>query len=343
MMSTRLALALALAVALAATGCRAKPFLDTGPCQDTFEGPALATCSVAGYPDRGYDLVLPDGYNGSAAVPLLLAIHGGGGNKEGAGRSTCADGTVESPTCLHRHAQTHGYAVVFPDGTGSSLIPTSRTWNAGGGLGEWRCVSGQACEDGVDDVAYFRALLDDVESRVAVDTGRVYATGLSNGGAMSHRLACELADRVVAVAPIGGGLQLTTSDPCAPVQPVAVLHVHGTEDPCWRYEGGPPDCPTGQAGKSHVSVAASTADWGQILGCDGTTVSEPLPDAADDGTTTTRVIHGGCAASLEELRVDGGGHCWPDGQQYLPEGLVGRTPRDWGNEVLWEFLSRHAR
>ncbi len=231
----------------------------------------------------------------------------------------------------------------MPNGTSSPLSKHTRTWNAGGGVDDWRCTSGHACETDVDDVAYFEALLDDLESRVNVDLGRVYATGISNGGAMSHRLACELSERIVAIAPVGGAMQLTTSHPCEPPEPVAVLHIHGTDDPCWRYDGGAPDCPTGQGGLAHVSVQRTLDEWSERLGCDAETVEDALPDAEEDGTTTVRVSHQGCAASLEHLMVQDGGHTWPDGYQYLGEWLIGQTPRDWGNEVIWEFLSRHAR
>lgn len=323
-------------------GCN-PPFLEVGPCQEQFTGPAIATCELPGWPGRDYDLVLPEGYDGSTPVPLVVAIHGGGGNKEAAERTTCSSGEPDDPSCLHKHAQDHGYAVVFPDGTSSRLIKKVRTWNAGGGEGDWRCVSGRACEDDVDDVGYIRDLVADLSQRVAVDPDRVFATGLSNGGAMSHRLACEASDLFAAVAPIGGAMQLTTSDVCEPEQPVAVLHSHGTLDPCWRYEGGEPDCPTGQKGLAHVSVERTLDEWAEILGCEGDPVEEQLPDTVQDGTTTTRLRWSGCAASLEHLRVDGGGHLWPDGFEYLGEDTIGPAWRDWGNEQLWAFFEDNGR
>lgn len=323
-------------------GCGARDFLPTGPCQGAFSGPAMAECELPGWEGRGYDLVLPHDYDGSTPVPLLLAIHGGGGNKEAAAQTTCSEGRVDDASCLHRHAQDNGYAVVFPNGSGFGLLPELRTWNAGGGGEGWRCASGRACDDDIDDIAYFNDLLDDVEERVAVDTARVYATGLSNGGAMSHRLACELSDRITAIAAVGGAMQFTTTATCAPARPVPVLHVHGTDDPCWRYEGGEPDCPTGDKGDAHVSVAHTLDEWADILGCDGAHTEETLPDTAQDGATTTRITWSGCAAPLQHLRVDGGGHAWPDGHQYLKESIVGPVWRDWGNEVLWGFLQEQV-
>lgn len=319
--------------------CAGRPFLDAGPCLDTFDGPAIAECEVPGWDDRAYDLVLPAQYDGVTPVPVLLALHGGGGNKQAAARTTCASGEVDDPSCLHRHAQDNGYAVIFPNGTGFGLTPEVRTWNAGGGEGGWRCVSGKACDEGIDDVAYIEELLDDVEARVAVDPTRVYATGLSNGGAMSHRLACELSDRIAAIAPVGGANQLAAAGECAPARPVPVLHVHGTADPCWQYEEGPPDCPVGGGDAPHVGVEQTMEQWAEVLGCDAAPSEVALPDTARDGTSSVRLTWSGCDAPLEHLRVDGGGHAWPDGYQYLRERVIGPVPRDWGNEVIWDFLS----
>lgn len=316
-------------------GCQ-KSFLETAPCEERFSTAATADCPVAGWEDRDYTLVLPDGYDGSAAVPVVLALHGGGGNRESAARVTCADGDATASSCLHVQASARGWAVVFPDGVPKWRGSENRSWNAGGGADGWRCVGGTACEEGVDDVQYFRDLLADVERRVNVDTTGIVATGLSNGGAMSHRLACDLSDQITAVAPFGGGLQLTTTGTCAPERAAPILYTHGTDDPCWPYAGGPTDCPIGKNLGDFVSAERTLADWGEILGCEGEPTEEALADTAEDGTTTTRLTWAGCG--LVHLRIEGGGHTWPQGYQYLGERTIGAIPQDWGNEVLWAFF-----
>jgi len=337
-MNRRIALLPLAVFTLACAGRR----LDTAPCEDVFTDAVAATCSVPGWDDRDYDVVLPKGYDGRTPVPVVVAFHGGGGNRVGAARTTCPTGDVREADCLHELGRREGFAVVYPDGVPGAVFHEQRTWNAGGGVGDWRCTSGTACEEDADDVRYIRALLDDVEQRVNVDLDRVYATGLSNGGAISHRVGCEVSDRFAAIAPIGGAMQLTTSDVCEPERPVPVLHVHGTEDPCWRYDGGAPDCPTGQAGLKHVSVERTMDEWAAINGCDDAPpLEEDLSDPADDGSRTVRQTWTGCAATTEHLRVDGGGHIWPNGHQYLGEGLVGPAWQDWGNEVLWDFFGAH--
>jgi polyhydroxybutyrate depolymerase len=312
------------------------PFLETRACEDHFSAPGAADCTVPGWDDRDYTVVLPDGYDGSTPVPLVLALHGGGGNRESAARVTCTDGESDASSCLHVQARARGWAVVFPDGVPKWRGSESRSWNAGGGEDGWRCVGGTACEEGSDDVQYFRDLLTDLESRVNVDVTRIVATGLSNGGAMSHRLACDLADQIAAVAPFGGGLQLTTTGTCAPSRSIPILYTHGVDDPCWPYAGGATDCPIGKDLGNFVSAERTLDDWKTVRGCKVDPTEEALPDTKDDGTSTTRLTWEGCG--LTHLRVEGGGHTWPSGYQYLGERTIGVVPQDWGNEVLWEFF-----
>lgn len=230
--------------------------------------------------------------------------------------------------------------MVHPEGIAAQFLPGARTWNAGGGVGEFRCTSGRACEEDVDDVAYLEAVLDRVSQQMSVDVDRVFVTGLSNGGAMSYRLACELSERIAAIVPIGGAMQLTTSHSCEPDQPVPIMHIHGSDDPCWRYDGGVPDCPTAQSGLEHVSVQRTLEEWAALKGCSSDPVQSTLPDTAEDGTSTVVLTYEGCDSDLIEVRIEGGGHTWPNGHQYLGERAIGVVPRDWGNEVILDFFDR---
>jgi polyhydroxybutyrate depolymerase len=195
-----------------------------------------------------------------------------------------------------------------------------RTWNAGGGRDGWQCTSGRACASGVDDIAYLDAVRAVVQARVPAESW--FATGLSNGGAMSYRLACERAGVFRAIAPIGAGNQAAAFPGCAPEAPVALLHVHGTADPCWGYEGGSTACAQ-RDGLRKVGVResivgdAGIAGWATHLGCSGPVRETALPDTADDGMRSVERRHEGCAAPLVELVVEGGGHTVPDGFRYL--------------------------
>ncbi len=329
------------AVGVAVVGCSPPRAPDKdGP--DALVGPLTTTFNLPDHPGRDFILHLPD--SGGAALPVVFGFHGGGGKKEGFNRTTCRDGDESDETCLFAVADREGFAVVLPDGTDKPGFG-GRSWHSGGGEGGFRCVGGQACVDDVDDVAFFDDLLDEVRRAVIVDDDRVYATGISNGASMSHRLACDRADVLAAIAPVAGANQAETSPGCAPTSPIPVLHLHGTDDPCWGFDGtidtGLCDDPVAEG--VFFGVEPSMAGWRARNGCDGTT-STLLPDEVADGTTTRREDGTGCDVDTVLLRIEGGGHTWPGGWQYLPERTIGRVAQDFhGNDVIWDFFAAHPR
>jgi|GEM_PF-3176269 len=160
---------------------------------------ATISCHMPGYDDRDFLLALP-------APPLdsntraILALHGGGGNKEGFDTLTCPKGDKASPDCFVASASRAGYMVVIPDGYPNAL--GFRSWNHGGdGPGE-HCTN--ACDKRVDDVGYIGDLLDYVGRLTGANTAKVAVTGFSNGAGMAHRLACDLSERLRAVAAVSG-------------------------------------------------------------------------------------------------------------------------------------------
>lgn len=309
--------------------------------------PGKHTCAMPGYDDRDFDLYLPATARDGPA-PLVLNLHGGGGNKNQADRNGCPDGDDTSEGCLSRVIGQDGAIMVAPNGTAGD-IANVRTWSAGGGVDEYRCVGEAACDPSIDDVVYFGALLDSLADIVDYDPARVYATGISNGAAMSYRLACDLAGRITAIAPIAGANAAEVHPGCSPAEPVSVLHFHGTEDPCWRYEGGAPECPTGQPELIHVSVQGSLVgddvQEGFVAknGCATEPTVTPLPDTEDDDTTSEQLVWSGCqgGAEVQHIKITGGGHTWPQGWPYLDESTVGRVAQDFSaNEMLWAFFQR---
>ena len=265
-MTRRFALAFAaglLAAATSAPGADAdsatlSPVTLACPAGALASGAVDRPFALAGWPDRDYDLVLPATYRCGAPVAVAIVFHGGGGNKEGMRKIACPDGDLASAGCLHRVVLAAGMAIVFANGTntpGSKLINPRglRTWNAGGGQQGAICGSGQACTRGIADVAYARALVADLGTRIAVDTKRIFATGFSNGASLAQRLGCEAADLFAAIAPVAGENQFSLAG-CSPTQAVAVLDIHGTLDKCWPYPGGMGGCI--QSGR-YVSVEFS--------------------------------------------------------------------------------------
>ena len=232
-----------------------------------------------------------------------MVLHGGGGDKEGARKMTCPGGDHSSPECLEPIADERGFIVVYPNGTGSTLLSGVRTWNAGGGSDGWQCVSGGACNDGVDDVGYFKALLADLPALVRFNAQRVFSTGHSNGAAMSHRLACELPDAIAGIAPNAAANQYATTKPCT--APTPVMEVHGTTDSCWAYAGGSMACGPDNNPGSKVSVYACTP--GQ------------------------EVVH---------YEVVGGGHGWPNGYIAGANGDTIATDFSMNRHIL-DFFAAH--
>lgn len=311
-------------------------------CRDfALTGPREVTCRVPGWTDRDVRVRAPAGWDGTTALPLVVARHGHSGTGAGFNGTTCPGGDTSSEACLDQVADAEGFAVAYPDGTGGSL-GRGRSWNAGGGEEGFRCTGDPACADGVDDLAYDDDLHELLAGLLPLDADRLYATGMSNGAAMSHRLACERPGRYAAIVAVGGANQALGHPGCNPTQATPVLQIHGTEDPCWTWEGEVGEVCTGEGEGVFVGVEASMAAWETLNGCSGSRLEAELPDSADDGTRTVRVTSTGCRAATELLRVEGGGHTWPGGRQYLPVSSIGPVAEDFSASVeMWTFMAAH--
>jgi polyhydroxybutyrate depolymerase len=221
----------------------------------------------------------------------------------------------------------HGFVVVYPDGVDLS-------WADGRG-------ASQPDRQGIDDVGFITALVGKLTADFGVDPGRVFATGLSAGAFMANRLACDRADVFAAVAPVAGTLGVNVA--CHPSRPVSVLQTHGTADPIVPFAGG---AMTGRGGASDiVSVPALVDRWRQADGCQDVAAQDVLPHTGD-GTVTTRLTSSACAAgtAVVSIRVDGGGHTWPNAPVLLSEQFVGATTHSFdASEASWRFFEVHAR
>ena len=251
--------------------------------------------------ERQYRLHLPEGYD-RAPTPLVFNFHG----------FTSSPTAQEYYSVMDETADREGFAVVYPQGTGA---PAS--WNAG-------ACCGSAVADEVDDVGFVSAMIDAIGESVCLDHARVYSTGLSNGGFLSYRLACELSDRIAAIAPVAGVMGMET---CEPSRAVPVLHFHGTADALVPYDGG------GATG--FPSVDATVSDWAERDGCTG----DPVV-TFEDGDARCEAWSGCDQGSAVELcTIDGGGHTWPGGR--VPA-VVGVTSDDLSaSERMWDFFAAH--
>jgi polyhydroxybutyrate depolymerase len=226
-------------------------------------------------------------------------------------------------------ADRHGFVVAYPDGL-------NRRWNDGR-------QSGRMDRPAVDDTGFLSALIDKLGRDYRIDPKRVYSTGISNGGFMSQRLACDLADKIAAVGVVAATMGRDLAARCKPARPVSVLLIQGTEDPLVPYEGGRVQVPGGGA---IISAPDAVKKWVDLNGCNAQPKKDMLPDSATDETRTRREIYGECrvGTGVVFLAIEGGGHTWPSGPQYLPERRIGRASRDFSaSEMIWEFFSAHAR
>ncbi len=247
---------------------------------------------------------------------VVLVFHGGGGNAENARRMSHFD----------LAADRHGFVAVFPDGTGRQR-DRLLTFNSG------NCC-GTALDNRVDDVAFTRALLEDLGRALPLDRQRLFVTGMSNGGMMSYRLACEAADLFAAAAPVAGANNL---EACRPSMPVALLAVHGTADRSVKFEGGPTDPAIRLDTHDRVdrSVDESIRPFLDLARC------SPPPAVTRSGEAERRVYP--CTAgAVEVLAVTGGGHAWPGGERGSNLGDAPSRAVD-ATEAIWAFFAAHPR
>jgi polyhydroxybutyrate depolymerase len=302
----------------AADDACATPVLGTGgPAQGT-------TCHAIGIDgvERTYRLYVPANAATRPSLPLILVLHGGGG--AGVGMIGLTKGS------FHTLADREGALIAYPDALNNN-------WNDG--RDDFQSKSHTAR---VDDVGFLRALVKDLRQRFPVDPTRVYATGASNGGMMSIRLACEAADLFAAVAPVIGSLPAGLADSCRPARPIGVVMMNGTEDRLVPYDGGV----VLQRRGSVLGVEDTARRFAAANGCAAQPVTETLPDRdSEDGTQATRIAYSGCAVGggMVLYRVEGGGHTWPMGAPYAPR-LAGRVSQEIdGTAVIWDFFQRYRR
>jgi polyhydroxybutyrate depolymerase len=248
--------------------------------------PGLVTIELDNRPFRLY---VPGSYDPATPAPLVIGLHG----------YTSRSAELESYFMLTAQADQRAFLYAMPDGTPDS--GRDRFWNAT-----------DACCDldgsGVDDSTYLSRLIDTVKDSYSVDGERVFIVGHSNGGYMAHRMACDHADQVTAIASLAGVVWADTSR-CAPSRPVSVLQIHGTADPTVRYGGG-----TFPGGRVYPGAEQTVATWRQLNGCtevaDTSTPPRDLDQAVDGPETTVSVFADGCrdGTRVELWRMDGSRH-----------------------------------
>lgn len=260
---------------------------------------------------RTYLVHTPLSYDGSAATPLLIAMHGGFGNAF----------SMENRYLISDKADSAGFIVVYPEGVKSPF--GVRTWNAGG-------CCGYAMNNNIDDVGFIAALIDILAVDYNIDTMRIYATGMSNGGFMSYRLACELSGKIAAIAPVASSMNI---DVCNPQRPVPVIHFHSFLDTNVPYQGG---IGTGPSNHYNPPLDSVLNVWAGFNNC---TV---LNDTIYNGNDYLYIKWSDCDCNSElnfYITYDGG-HSWPGAPP--PWMLDSASTVINANDLMWNFFSNYT-
>lgn len=263
---------------------------------------------------RTYLLHIPASFNGNKAVPLVIVLHGGGGN---------ASKTVET-TGFSKKSDEAGFIVVYPNGTGR--LKKILTWNAG------NCC-GYALEHNVDDVGFIRELINHLEKELKIDGRRIYATGISNGGMMAYRLACELSDKIAAIAPVAGAFNIERT----PENPVSVIIFHGTGDQHVLYGGGEPKKRADRNRRTDKSVASAADFWVNHNGCSA------KPNRTEKENIIMEKYTGGRKNSeVVVVTIKNGEHAWPGGKPAWRGGDIPTTEIS-ATDEMWDFFEKHPK
>lgn len=263
--------------------------------------------------------------------PVLLNFHGGGSNAAGQQAYSRMDETADR----------EGFLAVYPNGTGN-FRHHLLTWNAG------HCC-GYALKHKVDDVAFVRALVDDLESHADIDRARIYATGLSNGAMMAYRVAVKAPGLLAAIAPVAGALP---EFPAPPTLPIPIMHIHSIDDPRALYRGGlGPPYPLTNIRVKHPAVEDVLSHWAAYDGCPPVPgIEPPIRGSGNSAShTATRIFYGPCRDDIEVVlwKLTGAGHVWPGGASDYLDRMLGSQSKILGpstevidaNTRIWQFVS----
>ena len=256
---------------------------------------------------RDYILYVPANYTGAQNVPLLFNFHG-----------YTSDATAQMYYGDFRPiADTAGFIIVHPQG---KLDGSGQThFNVGWG------------GSSIDDLGFTSALIDSLMLDYAIDADRVYSTGMSNGGFMSFHLACNLSNRIAAIASVTGSMVPATLSNCAASHPTPIMQIHGTADGTVNYSGG---------GGISASITSVLTHWSNYNNCDQTAVQTNMPNiSTSDNCTAVKYeyLNGDNCTEVVHFKIMGGGHTWPGAPI-----AIGVTNYDINaSKEIWNFLSRY--
>lgn len=268
---------------------------------------------------RSYSLYIPQSIdlNTSKKVPIVLVLHGGGGNGKVAAETTGFSAKAES----------EGFIALYPDGSGRRLFNLN-TWNV------THCC-GYSMRKKKDDIGYISYLIDLIIEKYPIDSNRIYVTGMSNGGMMSHVIGLRLADKVAAIAPVMAGL---FGDEVTPEIAMPTLIINGLQDKTFPMQGG---LPAGPFAKSWDGTHLQQVKYQGVFWAKNNHCSLVVPEA--QLTPLISVWDYKCPAGAPVIHyvVNDNGHAWPGGKKGSHRGDKPSTAMN-ATDVIWEFFSQQS-
>lgn len=281
-------------------------------------GRFIYTIRSGGY-DRVAHVHVPKGYVAGSKPPLVLLLHGGGGSGTTALEK---DGWAAK-------ADKEGFPVVAPDGLGAApKLPTNFklnpvVWNSG-------TLRKGSPRTTIDDVAFFRQLLDDLRNKLPYDESRVFCVGHSNGGGMTVRAAGEISERFAAIGIVAG---LIADEIPKPKTAMPTLYIIGTKDPLVPVDGGAVKTPW--VVRHNPPIKEPLVKWATAIGCE----SEPRVISENDGLKKVEYPSKSNGPTLSVIYIDGQGHHWPGGKAALPDSIMGPNTNTLNaTDTIWEFF-----
>jgi polyhydroxybutyrate depolymerase len=276
--------------------------------------------------ERTCHIHLPPNFSTNEHSPMVLALHGGVGEGRKFEKST-TNGTLTIA------ADKRDVVIVFPEGIDKHWVD-----------GRTEAVKKKNRHN---DVGFISAIIDIMVKNYNIDPNRVYATGISNGGFMSYRLAMDLSDKIAAIAPIAAQVSKSIMGK-TPERPISVMIINGTDDPLVPYNGGHVRLFRFGRSRGEVLSTDSTVDFFlRHNGCTGSPEKKKLEDRDSEDDTSVEVeTYADCREGTEVVlvKVIGGGHTWPGGTQYLKPWLVGKVSKDLNaSEMILNFFLKHSR
>jgi polyhydroxybutyrate depolymerase len=215
--------------------------------------------------------------------------------------------------------------------------PYRRRWPYGGYPPRPRPEQGERREGAgrFGDMQFLNRVLDRVTAHYSVDTRRVYAVGLGEGGFVVLHMGCNMADRIAAIAVVGAAMPKNLN--CIPSRPVSVLFMNGTDDPMVHFDGGRYK----ESLLQLLSAEDSAKEWARLDRCAEKPAESKLPPLQKGGKDTKVYLFDDCREKSQVVlyAVKDGGHTWPGGEQYMAEKEIGKTSHALNaNETIWSFL-----